>query len=428
MGSNRSYGFFSFHQQTNRLELKQKKNKYFKRMMCCCNNRFENIMMSSNSPNFRLTFLTACIFLASGVGQPLVMQICKSSGLADSSAQLYMLAYYIGPASLVFTLFQWDNNNNNNNNESGSTINTFTELIYKKSTLKAIAIAIMDIAAQSLNYTGATLAGATIFAVIYSSVTIWTAVFSVIILHRSLSIYQWISIFIVFSGLTYTATDSVNLGHDVIRGTILILFGSCLHGGTYVFSEAIMIGNDQLTPRQNTSIQGLVACTGYLLWQIFYTIPRWEHLIEEPMEVAETSNVKAILIMLSFSLLNLAHSYSFYHTLKYFPGGSTSAGVMKGLQAVIVFIAAHFLFCNHHGLGQEMCFSRVKLISLILVVGGVMLFGYFTRNNYNMNTISKSIISQKQHDVTTDRTLLVPHVSEKQVEYEEEEGYGSCQR
>jgi Nucleotide-sugar transporter len=361
------------------------------------NNRLEMY-----NPNFRVTVFAAVVFLASGVGQPLVMQVCKSSGLADASAQLYMLAYYVGPASLVFTL-QWD--------DEDSTTKTLFGLIRKKSAMKAAMIALIDIAAQSLNYTGAGLAGATIFAVIYSSVTVWTAVFSVILLHRSLTIWQWTAIFIVFGGLAFTASDSINLGPDVVRGTMLIFLGSCLHGGTYVLSEAIMIGSDQLSPRQNSAIQGLVASSGFLLWQIFYTLPRWEQLIEDPMKTANTTYSNATLIMLAFSLLNLAHSYSFYHTLKYFPGGSASAGVMKGLQAVLVFVAAHFVFC-HQSYGKEMCFSRAKFASLILVVSGVILFG-FTSNNFR---------AERKADLhrQPDADSLVAHAATA------DEGYGAC--
>jgi hypothetical protein len=48
---------------------------------------------------------------------------------------------------------------------------------------------------------------------------------------------------------------------------------------------------------------------------------------------------------------------------------------MKALQAVLVFVAAHWLYCGRIG-GQEMCFTTSKLVSLLTVVGGVMLFGF----------------------------------------------------
>jgi hypothetical protein len=70
------------------------------------------------------------------------------------------------------------------------------------------------------------------------------------------------------------------------------------------------------------------------------------------------------------------HSVSFYFTVAYYPGGSTSAGVMKGLQAVLVFVAAHLLYCgvDHPVENSNMCFSTIKFASLVTVVSGVYLF------------------------------------------------------
>jgi drug/metabolite transporter (DMT)-like permease len=311
------------------------------------------------------TLLAAGAYIGSGICQPLLMQVCKMSGLADARAQLYMLAYYAGPACLIFTLRR----------RNSGVENSFDGDVFPSVKLvsRAAMIAVLDIAAQSLNYTGAGLAGATIFAVVYSSVTVWTAVFSYALLKRSLSWWQWMAVLIVFGGLCITASDSLNLGPDVILGTILISFGSCMHGGTYVLSEALMVGAEQLSPRQNAAIQGMVACVGFSLWQIFYTLPRWDKLIRDPMHTAGTSVPEALMIMAGFSLANLIHSFSFYYTLKNYPGGSTSAGVMKGLQAVLVFAVAHIVFCRRQG-GKDMCFSMPKFASLVTVVGGVILF------------------------------------------------------
>jgi hypothetical protein len=56
------------------------------------------------------------------------------------------------------------------------------------------------------------------------------------------------------------------------------------------------------------------------------------------------------------------------------------AGVLKGLQAVLVFAVTHLLFCGRTG-GNEMCFSRGKFFSLVTVVSGVMLFSWSTKEN-----------------------------------------------
>lgn len=316
-----------------------------------------NINMTT-PPSKLVTDAFAVFYVLSGVCQPMVMTLCKDAGMADASAQLYMVFYYLGPAFLILT--------------------TRGETWPSKSTIaKASGIALFDITAQALNYTGAGLAGPTIFAIIYSSVTVWTAVWARCVLNRRLTYSQWFGVFLVFGGLTLTATDSLNLGPDVTHGTFLVVIGSALHAGSYVLSEAVMEGHDGLTVKQNSGVQGLVACVILIFWQFVYTVPRWNGLIRVPMEKARTTWLAAATIMFSFALANLVHSFSFYHTIRYFKGGAVSAGVMKGLQAVLVFVASHLLYCGRTG-GDEMCFTQGKLLSLVTVTGGVVYFTWVT--------------------------------------------------
>lgn len=170
------------------------------------------------APSKAITVLWAACYVLSGICQPLIMTVCKQAGLADSSAQLYMLFYYVGPSALLLTLF-------GDKSPPWPTVATL---------FKASGIALFDIGAQSLNYTGAGLAGPTVFAIIYSSVTIWTAVFSRLFLRRSLSAGKRLAVLIVFGGLALTASDSVKLGPDVAKGTVLVVLGSIMHGSTYV--------------------------------------------------------------------------------------------------------------------------------------------------------------------------------------------------
>lgn len=77
------------------------------------------------------------------------------------------------------------------------------------------------------------------------------------------------------------------------------------------------------------------------------------------------------------ALLPLVDSFAFQHTLKNFPGGATSAGVMKGLQAVLVFVVTSWVFCGRTG-GEEMCFTGLKFASLVAVVSGVLTYAKAT--------------------------------------------------
>jgi drug/metabolite transporter (DMT)-like permease len=315
-----------------------------------------------STPPMSVTSINAVLYVLSGCSQPLIMTLCKEAGLADPKCQLYMLFYYFGPASVTFLLF-WEH----------------TPWPSQAPILRACGIAAFDIVAQTLNYTGASLAGPTIFAIVYSSVTVWTALFSRIFLGRSMSALQWVGILTVFGGLTLTAADSLQLGEKVVHGLFLVMFGSAMHALTYVMSEGVMtVGDEKLSTLQNCAVQGSVACVTFFLWQIFYTAPVFAEKILGPMQEAGTTVWHAIGVLGLFFLANVVHSITFFHTLRNFPGGATSAGVMKGLQAVLVFGVTDFVYCGRTG-GQEMCFTRAKFMSLITVVGGVILFGVSTQ-------------------------------------------------
>jgi drug/metabolite transporter (DMT)-like permease len=318
------------------------------------------------------TILQTLLYILSGCLQPILMTICRTAGLANSSSQLYMFFYYLGPALVILPLLLLLPQQTS----SWPGIRTIQ---------KACGIAMFDICSQTLNYTGASLAGPTIFAIVYSSVTVWTAVFSHIFLGRTLNAHQGASVLLVFGGLTLTATDSARVGGDVLHGLILVVGGSVMHALTYVLLEGIMtVGDERLTIAQNCAIQGLVAASCFLVWQLLYTIPRWEELIGEPMKQAGTTVWTALGILLLFAGTNLVHAMTFLHTLRHVTGGATSAGVLKGLQAVLVFVATDYLFCGSSkrdggGVGgEEMCFTRGKFLSLITVVSGVTVYGMAT--------------------------------------------------
>jgi drug/metabolite transporter (DMT)-like permease len=321
------------------------------------------LAFAESIPHDNVTLANAAFYVVSGCAQPILMTTCRDAGLANSSSQLYMLFYYIGPALVIIPLWfegtRWPS---------------------RRTVLRGCGIAFFDICSQTLNYTGASLAGPTIFAIVYSSVTVWTAVFSQLLLGRTMNRWQWLSVVVVFGGLTLTATDSAKLGGEVLHGLLLVVVGSIMHALTYVMLEGIMtVGDQKLSIPQNCAVQGMVAATCFFLWQVVYTIPRWETLIGDPMQEAGTTVWMALGILVLFAGTNLIHAMTFLHTLKWFEGGATSAGVMKGLQAVFVFVATHFLYCGRSG-GEEMCFTRGKFLSLITVAGGVTAYGVATSN------------------------------------------------
>ena len=138
------------------------------------------------------------------------------------------------------------------------------------------------------------------------------------------------------------------------------------------------VGEQKLSVVQNDFVQTSVNGGLLLVWQLFYTLPHFNDAIWNSMQDVKTTIWYALFLLGGFGASNIIHSLTYFHTLKHFPGGATSAGVMKGLQAVFVFACTNFLYCNKLG-GSEMCFSDSKFVSLVIVCGGVLGYGYATK-------------------------------------------------
>ena len=62
-------------------------------------------------PPMGVTMTYAGFYVLSGCSQPLIMTLFKEAGMADPTCQLYMLFYYLGPASVIFSLLMDPNPN-----------------------------------------------------------------------------------------------------------------------------------------------------------------------------------------------------------------------------------------------------------------------------------------------------------------------------
>jgi drug/metabolite transporter (DMT)-like permease len=368
------------------------------------------------------TFAAAALYVLSGVTQPLLVTLLRLAGLASARAQLYMLFYYLGPSLLV--IFVGRNQKGHipqSDRQSFFRVSSYGSIEKQHETVASslqqphsflssrhalrfgcVFAALFDVGAQAMNFTGAALAGPTLFAVIYSSVTVWASLFSRFFLGRQLAWIQWVAVATVFVGLSLAATNATTEDHhsggNASAGVALVLVGSAAHAGTYVLSEALMkppkpslampsetvesgvverqdswCPSERLSVLENTTIQALTALVTMVLWQLFFTCRYWSVEVSQPMQEAGTTITYAVVLLAAFALSNLIHAYTFFHTLRHYPGGASSAAVFKGLQAVLVFVATHFLYCHHIG-GEEMCFSGWKLASLVMVVGGVFVF------------------------------------------------------
>jgi drug/metabolite transporter (DMT)-like permease len=310
-------------------------------------------------PSALLISVLVVIFVASGVAQPLLSSQNKYMGLANATAQLYMVPYFAGMASVGFLYF---------------CIPSRRWFHYKVH--KSLGIAMVDLIGQILNYTGNNMAGSGIFSVIYASVSIWCAVLSWVFGLRKVHLWQWLAIFLVFGGLVVSAVGSVQGGRQVTIGAGLLVIGSFLHAVMYCLSEFVSVRggpDEKIPPHINCGTMATTEVLVLTIWQFIYTIPHWDETIEQPMEKEGTTVAGVCIIFAAIGFANFVHSASFFYLLKHL--GAVSAAVMKGLQAVLVFVMADIIFCGAH---KHQCIDSYKVVSLVIVVGGVLAYAAVT--------------------------------------------------
>ena len=153
-------------------------------------------------------------------------------------------------------------------------------------------------------------------------------------------------------------------GSSVFMGACMVVAGAAGHALSHVLSELISVRGERLPSHVNCCVHGLVATAFVGLWQLCYTLPHWDR-IAGPMEDAGTDSHYAAVLLGAVALGNFVHAGSFFYLLTSI--GAVSAGVLKGLQAVIVFGLAHVMYCERD---QAQCITPVKGASLAIVVCG----------------------------------------------------------
>ena len=83
--------------------------------------------------------------------------------------------------------------------------------------------------------------GSGLFQVAFSSVAIFSAVYSRIFLKTNVSAFQWLGIAIVTSGLIVSPLSSNSQGKSPVTGILLTLLGAQFYSISYIVNEAITV-------------------------------------------------------------------------------------------------------------------------------------------------------------------------------------------
>ena len=272
-------------------------------------------------------------------------------------------------------------------------------------------IAFFDMLAHVLNMNGLLYAGSAIFTVIYSSVTVYNAIFAHIILKKHLHFFQWCGVVFVMLGLALTSLGTKNDGKDVFFGICLILVGSMIHSSTYIMSEISLVRTESpIAPQLLCTLLGSIELVAIICWQIYYTLPNYEQKIIQEIAVHGGNIYHILMAYLLLSVAAMVHSLCFFILLGKM--GSTSTGITKAVQSVIVFISSHFAFCSTQ---KSQCFSALKGASLSVVLFGVILYSSYhesarsspTTGNGNGQYVEIPSISSDNEQLHTSDSLAL---------------------
>eukprot|EP01083_Nonionella_stella_P018375 51207_1 len=238
---------------------------------------------------------------------------------------------------------------------------------------------VMDVCASAYAYQAV---GASMFIVIYSSVTIFTGLIRKIFLQKDLTTLQWIAVIIITIGLAIISVDSElnEFNITLVFGMFATLISACMDASMYVFSErALDVRHNKemdlvITEWDITVGVGLIGLCLSVMYICMYSIAgQFNNFVIAPMKV----NYELIVLYWSIEGVVVAtHYIGFYYVVAL--SSSVTAAVNKAVQSAFCFAAASMVFCSDH---HSQCFTWIMAVSALIVNTGTVLYAYGKRKD-----------------------------------------------
>ena len=277
--------------------------------------------------------------------------------------------------------------------------------------LRFLIIAVLEVTGNVFGVLGLIFAGSGLFQVVYSSVVLFTALMSKVILHRSPQPKQWVALFLITLGLAFSAlggwwtkpvaspatpgTTASNESHTTMVGMAFTLMCATLYASSYVMVEWTL--NDASEPSTERDIQayaGLYGLCIIALYTIVHTLPNWSELVTANIAAKKGSPIWVLIAYTSLALSSFLHGVSYYKLVR--SVGAVSTGVLQSLRAVSVFGISSLAFCSQH---SEQCINGAKMISMAIVVAG--LIGYSQYAVPKKTAAEKATLNSHESDMGT---------------------------
>ncbi|GMH69688.1 hypothetical protein TL16_g05220 [Triparma laevis f. inornata] len=108
---------------------------------------------------------------------------------------------------------------------------------------------------------------------------------------------------------------------------------------------------------------------------LFWTIPRWERLVTEPVRKSGGSESVIFTCLFCSIFLHMLHMVNYFYIVR--KSGSISVGVLKACQAIGTFALSAYSFCE---MQESQCFTFERGMATVVVCFGVVLYSYSKAN------------------------------------------------
>lgn len=242
-----------------------------------------------------------------------------------------------------------------------------------------LSVGCLEVAGNVTGVLGLIFAGSGVFQVVYSSVVLFTALLSRVLLGKSPQPKQWLALFLITLGLAVSAiggtstpsstpsAENSDLSRSILIGILFTLVSATFYSFSYVLVEYTL--QDPLNAPSERDLQayaglyGLILVSGYM---IFYTVPNWETLVVQSVAAKHGSMNHVFLAYATLSISCFLHSVSYYKLVRNV--GAVSTGVLQALRAVSVFGISSLVICGQH---PEQCVTKPKMLSMAVVSIGL---------------------------------------------------------
>ena len=254
----------------------------------------------------------------------------------------------------------------------------FTKRDTKYATLRQtdlLPISICDFIGTVGTTVGLEYAGSAIFGIIFASVTVWSALFSCLIMGKRQTKKQMWGILVVVIGLAIPALEQSDSDpqdeSEVHIGIFLTCVGTLFYSVEYVLCERVFTLFDKpCDAREVCFYTGVWGLAFTMVWVSLVTVPRWDELVSSEMAARGGSPLLILFLYFTHCLNNSAHNVSWFTVCEL--EGGVSTGLLMGIKAASLFFFSALFFCSPDH--PEQCMTILKLISTIVVVAGTGIY------------------------------------------------------